>query len=450
MPWFVLVVAFALQGCEKPSHENIERWYKTEKGPKKLEKALKNPDLDPDLRGHAAEQLILLDKAKEVLRVIEGMGTTERSSVVEDLVARLWEVARISGEFVVPSSAQLTAKDTLFALRPMANESTRGKIDEYLVEWLAGGYYEKRAESGNISGAAIIRAVGREAGPRLVTSANSILVRPKGKDGRVVALGSNLLLGLAVTGHPDAVGFLIKLVGRADKLKRKRLKEAAMGALYTAYVEPKGFDPADSRGLKPHVSQLLAMSTDQSLSGRVRNDSIAVLEKVGMPECLEAFVGLINDVGKRAGAPQQLLYAGLQRGIRCSGAAGVEPLANALSATGSYERGFLDNYFWQETETLGEEKSVGDAALRLLGSKSWVARVSGIELLALARSKGTEGAHVKALQRLARDSAILPGWWKDREDLPDAMRKKAPTIGRVAEEAVKRRRGLARSTETTQ
>ena len=75
MPWFVLVVAFALQGCEKPSHENIERWYKTEKGPKKLEKALKNPDLDPDLRGHAAEQLILLDKAKEVLRVIEGMGT---------------------------------------------------------------------------------------------------------------------------------------------------------------------------------------------------------------------------------------------------------------------------------------------------------------------------------------------------------------------------------------
>ena len=53
-----LVVAVVALGCEKPSHANIDKWMKSEKGPAKLKSALRSTSLDADLSAHAGENLL--------------------------------------------------------------------------------------------------------------------------------------------------------------------------------------------------------------------------------------------------------------------------------------------------------------------------------------------------------------------------------------------------------
>ena len=55
----LLIAALLLGvGCEKTNHESIEKWRRTEKGPGKLKKTLRDDKLDPDLSAHAAMVMI--------------------------------------------------------------------------------------------------------------------------------------------------------------------------------------------------------------------------------------------------------------------------------------------------------------------------------------------------------------------------------------------------------
>ena len=190
------VVGPGLSGCDRANHDNIERWLSTEKGIEKLTKALRDGDNDADVRAHAAQNLVVhgftpqLGVVKESL---EDMPDEERHDVMAALVPRLWEKARIAREKDVPTPMQSQAKDALFELRGSADPATRQKIDGYLVEWLAGGYYEGRATSGRVSGRTIVRQLGPVAGPKLLESARSVLVRPPDAEGKRPLLGDELL-----------------------------------------------------------------------------------------------------------------------------------------------------------------------------------------------------------------------------------------------------------------
>lgn len=60
-------------GCEKPTHENIEKWAATKKGPGKLKSAFLDEALDPDLSAHAAAVLIKTGRDNEVRSELEHM-----------------------------------------------------------------------------------------------------------------------------------------------------------------------------------------------------------------------------------------------------------------------------------------------------------------------------------------------------------------------------------------
>src|SRR5690606_26308401 len=108
-----LVTFVAMTGCEKPTHENIEKWAGTKKGPGKLKSAFLDSDLDPDLSAHAAAVMVKTGRDGEVRSALDQMSQTRRTQIVTKLAPRLWDIARIEGEMLRPAPLQTQAKDAL-------------------------------------------------------------------------------------------------------------------------------------------------------------------------------------------------------------------------------------------------------------------------------------------------------------------------------------------------
>jgi hypothetical protein len=433
-----LVVAAAGACGESVNHENIGRWLNTQRGPEKLLAAFSSGEHDADLRAHAAQNLIALDQFDEVRKVLEPMPESQRHGIAAKLAPRLWEDAKIDGEMTVPNERQWAAKDALFELRRFASEATRAEIDRYLVEWFAGGYYEGRATVGRITGKLAIRAIGEEAGPKLLESARSIVARPPDSEGNRPKVGPELLTGLALTGDPDAVGFLLQLV--TSERKDETLPARALGALIFAYVDPIGLEPADPAALEPHIDALVAITRDANVDGVMKNDAVALIAAVGMPKCLPPFVDMITYPHKE----EQFVWIGTQKGIRCAGVEGIAPLLEAMPTDRRYERAMLQKYVWDEILALSARGSVAEQARNLLTSKSWVARVSGAELLGQLSIAATAEDDVKKIRELAGDKAVLKGWWGKQNEGTPAEKKPDPRLADIAAELAKRLEEVAK------
>src|SRR5690348_14460033 len=55
----LVLIAILVAGCEKTTHENIDKWTHTEKGPDKLRHAVADESIDPDLSAHAAANMMV-------------------------------------------------------------------------------------------------------------------------------------------------------------------------------------------------------------------------------------------------------------------------------------------------------------------------------------------------------------------------------------------------------
>ena len=218
------VALAATSGCEGISHENIDRWVNTQKGPDKLRKALRDSDLDADVRAHAGRNLVHMDEMDNVLEALEGMAEGERAAVLDKMARRLWEDARIEGDMTMPTSDQVGAKDALFDLRKFATGEVLNGIDDNLVDWLTGGYYAARARQGRFRGSRLVRGIGPRAASKLLRVAKSIVAAPADDKGRLPKIEDPLLIGLAATGSPETVDFLLNLINldRNDKTLAQR------------------------------------------------------------------------------------------------------------------------------------------------------------------------------------------------------------------------------------
>jgi len=446
----VLVISAALwpglAGCDRANHDNIERWLSTEKGVEKLTKALRDGDNDADVRAHAAQNLIVHNFTPQlgtVKEALEDMSDAERKDVMTALVPRLWEKARIAHEKDVPTPVQSQAKDALFELRGSADEATRQKIDGYLVEWLAGGYYEGRATSGRVSGRTIIRQLGPIAGPKLLESARSVLVRPPDAEGKRPIVGDELLAAIASTGDPQAVGFLLDLV--LKDYKEPTLPKRALSALFEAYVQPVSGQPVPSRpALVGQADRLGEVARNENLPGQMNNDAAYLLVAVGPPECIPPLV----EMARLPSAQRSFRAVGLQMGLRCGGAQAMAPVLEAVPATLEYDRGYLDHYVVSELLKAPGAAKVAEQARALLSSQSWVARVAAIEILAALKQRATAEDDAKRIRQLARDHTVLKGWWGPQKDAPAGKKKPDPTIGQIAEEVAGGLQALAKGPES--
>lgn len=417
----LLVATLAQSGCEKPSHANIDKWRSTDKGPGKLLDALGKDGLDPDLRAHAAQALVAIEKAAEVKVALTapGLSDKDRAEILAKLVVRLWNDAKLTDDVHLPTAAQVRAKDALFMLRALAAGPDRDEIDGYLVDWLTGGgHFQDLRALGEYHGELVVRTIGAKAAPKLMAAARALAADPA--DGKsFVIVPDDLLLGIAYTGAPDAVGFLVDLAEKEHH--DDTLAQRAIGALYVVFVvnkEPPLVDPA---GLRPHVPRFKALAKKgiEYNFGELANPAFELLAQAGKPDCIAPLVELAHLDSKVA------RWEAVQMGLRCAGADGVVPMAEALPQDDTYELGILEKYFWDKIVEVGP--GVAAPARTLLGSQSWVARLTGIHVI--ARVGGAKDA--AELRKLAKDPVKARGWWGEPDDKKE-KKKPEPTLGELA------------------
>lgn len=438
---FLLCAGIFASACEDVNHDNIDKWGHTEKGPGKLLGVLKSSEHSPALRAHAAQVMVELGRFSDIKEILEGIEEGPRHKIMAELATRLWELARINKELDIPNASQTRAKDVLYYTIDLADAPTQAKMADYLVEWFVGGHYEGRARAGKVSGAMAIRRVGESASGRLLNRARGIIARPPGEGGRRDQVGDELLKALALSGSPEVLKFMMELVKspRGDKTLPKR----TIGAIHFAYVEPLGMDPVGGTSLATIADKLEALYYDEGLSATIRNDSSALLGTLEATTCIPIFARMIRHPGQEA----EYRWVGTRLGAKCGGAQGIEAVTSALPVNVDYERGMLSKYLWDHILEGGDKKKIATAAVALLQSKSWVSRVTGIELLGLLGKDGDVTENIKVIRGLAGDTHLLKNWWGKQENVPKAEQKPTPTIGALASDVAKSLETLALGAE---
>lgn len=420
----VAALALVLGGCEKTNHASIDKWQTSKKGLPKLKSTLKSGSLDPDLSAHAAENLYKRGNDQDVKAALEAMAPNRRDKVLAKLAPRLWAVARIEGEMAKPTPLQEIGKDALFEIREFADAETKAVIDGYLTDWLTGGYYEGRAAVGRFQGATVMRALGPKAGERLIAEANRLIASPD-KDGRRRKIGDKLLLGLAVSGSPDAVKLVIEIatMDRGDAT----LTERAMDQLYTAFIDPGGLFPvADPAALATSVDRLGQIARDDAHSARIANDAVELIRAVGMPGCLDPLLAMVN----QSHHDPRFRWVGANNAIRCGGAKALTAVATSLSPSDPYDQKVLTGAVVVPLASLPDHDGLVAAARDLTSHPSWVARWIGVEALAALGAK----SEADRLAKMSGDKAKLNGYWGDQSGVPKKDQKPTPTLGQRAVE----------------
>ena len=417
----LLCTAPVLSGCSKASHDNVEKWRNTEEGPGRLAKAVADADVDMDIRAHAAEALISLGKVGDVKPIVAEMSPEVRDAFFTKLTPKLWAVAKILEADQAPVSKQVRAKDALFELRQLAEGVRRDEIDNYLLDWLTlGNFYDERAGMGDNTGEKIIRAIGIKAGPKMVQLGQDLLKNQDQGAKGLVPISKTTLEGIAFTGAPEAVLFLTEIGSQPQK--QEGLQVHAMTALYTAYIVTKDDPRPDILGLVPHLDRFKKIAFAEDMPGENVNISYELIAAVPAPACLQPLVYLATH------RQFVLRLRAIDFGMRCGGPEAIVPLAEALP-DGEYQQGLIEKYFVKKIDD-GALPRAAEAARTLLGSRAWVARYVGIEILARAGNK----ADVPKLRALGGDKARIRGFWgaPDQGDAKKKAAKAEPTIGERA------------------
>lgn len=408
-------------GCEQVDHETVDKWGHTEKGPAKLRKALADDGIDPDLSAHAAANLIKHGDDPDVYATLEAMAAGRRADVVAKLAPRLWDIARVENERDVPGPAPVAAKDALVRIRKWADDATRQRIDGYLIDWYCVASYEARAQRGANLGATVMRLVGPAAGKKLISVVNGVVAAP-GQDKVKNRIGDELLIGLAATASPDAVGYVLD-IARMDR-GDATLATRAMSALFKTYVDPNGlFAVADPQALVPNLPAIVAIAKDDAMDGQAANDAVSLIRALGAPQCLAPLVGMVAAPHRNP----RFKYVAANNALKCGGTKAIVEVVQALPDQGAYAKDQVNGAISGEIARMSPRDQAQAAARTLLGDKSTVAKWVGME--ALTAMKSTEDA--AAVAKLSSSRERLVGYWGER-----AEGKVDPTLGQRAKELV--------------
>jgi hypothetical protein len=414
----IAILGFAV-GCETTDHETIDKWLRTAKGPAKLQKALVNETLDADLSAHAAANLIKRGDDRTVYAAFETMAPRRRSAVIAGLAPRLWAIARVESENDLPGAPQVAAKDALVRIRVWADDATRQKLDGYLIDFYCVASFEGRAKAGANLGATVMRLVGPPAAKRLISVVNGVIAAP-GQRKTKNLVGDELLIGLAATGSPDAVKYVLD-IARMDR-GDPTLPRRAMSALYKAYVDPGGlFEVVDPQALASNLPTIVEIAKDDAQDAQVANDAVAMIRAVGAPQCLAPLVGMIGAPHRNA----RFKFVVANNALRCGGTRAILDVVRALPDAGAYARDWVTSAISDEIAKMTPRNQAQAQARTLLSDRSTVAKWVGIE--SLAAMKATDDA--PAVAALASSRERLIGYWGER-----AEGKEDPTLGQRAKE----------------
>jgi hypothetical protein len=400
---------FALAAaCDSPTRERVDRWRGTVDGAQKLAAAVADADVEPSLRGRAAAHLVALGEAAAVMKAL---GPTPPPAVVEAVAAALWSDARIASELQVPTPGQVAAKDALFDLRAVATGASRDTIDTHLTEWVTG-FYEGRADLGRHRGDAVLSAVGARAAPPLRAALDDVLAAAAPDAQRFTAVHAQLLAGLSLAGAPG-IATLLDLTERklAARHPDETLRVRAIAALHETYV--RRARPTDA--LVPFLPRLAAIAGDVKAPPTAANMAFDLIAATRAPHCLPPLAGLA------AHPDANRVWVAVTQALACGGADAIVPIAEALRADREYDYDIIEKYLWGAIAKLGA--AAAPPARALLGSSSWLARLTGVQVLAAVGDRA-DAARLRDLQGDGATLRTLRG--------SDTKGAGAATLGEVA------------------
>ena len=356
-----------------------------------------------------------MGKDPDVKQILDQMGSARRQAVIGKLAPRLWEIARVEGDMQMPRPIQVAAKDALITLRKYADDAEKQQIDTYLMDWYGAPSYEGRAAVGAVLGASVVRMIGAPACKKLKQVTDGIIAAP-GQEKAKNKIGDELLLGLAASGSPECVSYVLDIA----KMQRgdETLPARAMSALYKAYVDPGGlFDMVSPEALVPNLAAITSIAQDDAMPPAAANDAVSLIRVIGMPQCEPALVSMVA----HPHPDPRFKYMAANNALRCGGVKAIEDVVHALP-DGPYARDELTGAVSGEIAKMSPKDQVLAALHDLLGSKRTIEKWVAIEALA-AMKIPEENARIAKVS----GNEKLTGYWGNQD-------KPEPTLGQHAKE----------------
>jgi len=403
------VCLVGLLGCESVTAERIESWKGTQKGPDKIEQALRATEVAPILRAQAAAALVDLGKPEKVDDIMATIPAAIRWEIVKSLVEIHSKGMQGAN---VPKARD--ARDALFSVRGYAPPDEQQRIDGLLMASVENDLKEGRFSGGRHSLDKMLLAFGTASGPMLV----KLFGDPKAP-----------FRGLAELAVKVCDAKTLEAAGTA-LLKRTPEKEAIPTEMWLAMGTLGGRPVAEFLEKKfekgtPEEAQLAGRALQQSrfpsalpmalrVAGsakakrELRDEAFGIVEKTGSPEAQRGLLRIIaedKDELVRYRAHEAVIEVGKEKAI--------VPALEAFPAAISYKREDLLDFLVKDITKLGPKAK--SEVLLALSSSSPVARMTavlalGTSLPANPKAKLGESTDAAMVLKLAGDKATIKGF----------------------------------------
>lgn len=402
------LLVFALLACESVSSERIQTWKGTQKGPEKIEAALRSGNVPANLRAEAAVALVDIGRPEKVDEIMASLDAGERSEILKTVIDL--EIKEM-GSAQVPKVRD--ARDTLFSVRQYAAPEEQRRIDAVLLASVEKDLSQGRFAGGRHSLDKMLSAIGPAAGPMLVKLLGDPKTPYKGVAELLVKVcdeptrdkGGVALLSRIPQGQvPLDLWLSLGMLGGsqvAEFLSAKMQKGSAEDAVAAAKALQQSRFPT----VLPAVMRIAG---DAKTNKEVRGEAFGVIEKIGGPEALKGLLRIItedkNDIVR---------YRAHEASLEVGKASAIIPALQAFSPKLSFKREDVVDFLVKDISKVGP--SAKPQVLAALTSPSPLARM--VAVLALeaplpSNPKGRLGSpeDAPALLKLADDKATVKGF----------------------------------------
>jgi hypothetical protein len=395
--------------CERVSSQSIATWKGTQKGPDKIEAALRNANVPANLRAEAAAALVDIGRPETVDEILAKMPDGERSEIVKALIDI--DIKGLSSPSV-PKARD--ARDALFDVRAYATADERKRIDAALLGSIEKDLTQGRFSGGRHSLDKMLSAIGAPASPMLVRLLGDSKAPFRGLAELVVKIGDEstrelagaALLKRVEPGRPVSSELWIALgtVGGksvTDFLSTKMQNGAPEEAIDAARALQQSRFPSV-------LPEALAIARNPRANRELRGEAFGVIEKIGGPEAVKGLLGIIAE-----DKDEIVRYRAHEAALAAGKSDAIVPALQAFSSKLAFKRQDVVDFLVKDISKLGAEAK--PQVLAALASPSVLARMTAVLALE-APVAGKPGGHLgssedaPALLKLADDKATLRGF----------------------------------------
>jgi HEAT repeat protein len=406
---FGLSLLLGVVACESVNSEKIETWKGTQKGPDRIEEALRSSNVPPRLRAEAAAALVDIGRPEKVDEILAASEAGERWEILKALVE-----IHIKGMASPQVPKARDARDGLFSVRQYAPPEEQNRIDGALLTSIEKDLAEGRFSGGRHSLDKMLSAIGPASGPMLVKLLGDPKAPYRGLAELLVKVcdeptrdkgGSALLKRLSSGGTvPDDMWLALGLLGGptvADYLASKMQKGTSVEAITAA--------KALQQSRFPSVLPLaLKIAADAKVNRELRGEAFGVIEKIGGPEAENGLIRIIAEDKN-----ELVRYRAHEAAIEIGKSAAILPALQAFSGRLSFKKEDVIDFLVKDISKVGP--AAKPQVLAALGSHSPLARMTAILALEAplpANLKARLGAaeDAGALLKLAGDTATIKGF----------------------------------------